>query len=128
MVLQTKIFLVVTLQKYTPLLSKKRTLLRRVKVAVNRSIRDMRTRIGSESAAPGEAPLARPTSNLRSSSTASTSRLSSDQPGNSSTDAPKAVSQRQAMEMFTKLPFPEPRRVTYLRPREWDSTFPASAE
>jgi len=144
MVLQCKVFLIVTLQKYSPLLSKKRTFIRRVKNVVshlNRSSKKLQhatphkdglnssrstsdfshgdvTSVSSAAAAVGGGP----TSSTGGGYTTPDRRLSRNSSfadlESAATTLEGEISQTQAMRMFTKLPFPEPRRVIYLRSRE----------
>lgn len=117
MVLQTKIFLITLLSKFTPYSSKRRTFINRVKSAVKQSFRgsvsidieqiqlfgsDPPQTILEETVTPQNESLPRVPLDLER--------------GYSSSIA--SVTPVEAMSMFTKIPFPEPRRVTYLHQRE----------
>jgi hypothetical protein len=106
MVLQSKVFLICTLRRYSPQVQKKKTLLRRVKKAVSRHhifptnhhsndhLSDLENGAESDDDDP-----------FRSESFKSVKQV-------------KELSQQGAMELFTKVPFPEPRRVVYLKHRQ----------
>ena len=118
MVLQSKVFLIAALRDFSPLVSRRKTFIRRVKHAVN----DVRCSItGISGSSSNDARLI---------AAAECSEVSSDGgnltdgegrvPSESSVEegaAAKPVSQSDAMRFFTKIPFPEPKRVIRLRPR-----------
>jgi hypothetical protein len=108
MVLQTKVYLVTVLRKYTPLPSKRRTLLHRVSSAVRQSINGSKAKMQLDVTREFVRPQREPTPSLRS----SFSDLERGQ-GTSSL----RVTPSDAMAMFTKIPFPEPIRATYLQER-----------
>lgn len=84
--------MIVLLQKYSPFLSKKRTLIRRVREAVSEQF--------SKSFKSNGADLDRSV-DLEIGACSS-----------------KEVTQNEAMRLFTKIPFPEPRRVIQLKSRD----------
>jgi hypothetical protein len=116
MVLQSKVFLIVALQKFSPIVSKRRTFIRRVKQAVSEmalSRNGLKTRDRTEH-----------TSGVESSSVDMSSISDGEvSPPESSIDIEGGdslageMTPREAMRLFTKIPFPEPKRVIQLRPR-----------
>lgn len=114
MVLQSKVFLLVLLQKYSPSLSKRKTLIRRVKTAMQESFSHMK-----------------PSSKRKSSDDGNASQSGGDDEDEGYVEArlgsqggveigithSREISQTEAMALFTKIPFPEPRRVIHIKPR-----------
>ena len=122
MVLQSKVFLIALLQKFTPVLSMRKNLIRRVQTKVVKSVRDFRSRRQSGTHMdPYLSDMDVSAHSLRSMNGASES-FSSPMPTVIQTldNTRGNVSQSEAMSMFTKTPFPEPRRVIHLRPRSLD--------
>lgn len=108
MVLQSKIFLIVALQCYEPQIAKRKTFIRRVKNAVSEigfSRQKMQNRERSEET----------DGNDSSSVDVSTISDLEDQ-----CCIGPDVSPQEAMRLFTKIPFPEPKRVIHLRRRNSD--------
>lgn len=108
MVLQCKVFLIVALKEHSPIVSKKRTLIRRMKTAVsqnlNKSLNGLKRNLEQETQSAPRTPQF--------------DRSRSNSPDLEVGGSPsKEVSQVDAMRLFDKIPFPEPRRVVYLRPR-----------
>ena len=95
MVMQSKVFLICLLQKYSPLMCKKKTIIRRFSESV-------RKRMSHNGSKEGEGQSS-----------------SEDDMDDSDDLKPELaeMTQTRAMRLFTKLPFPEPKRVTKLRPR-----------
>jgi hypothetical protein len=122
LVLQCKVFLAVLLQHYSPFVSKKRTFLRRVKAAIDKSIKSGMTRNRSDSPSPMTPPSGAP---LSRSTTPDDLEYN---PGRSTFGrggrATSAMVQLEISHLFNKLPFPEPRRGISLRPRD-DTDLPA---
>jgi hypothetical protein len=109
MVLQSKVFLLVLLQKYSPSLTKKNTLIRRVKASLTHSFTSLKKLGSDEEHSHGDAPS------------------SPGIPKNLVVDLECGVlksggemTQTEAMRLFTKIPFPVPRRVIHIRPRGLD--------
>jgi hypothetical protein len=111
MVLHSKVFLLVLLQKYSPSLSKRKTLIRRVKKAVNKSFHGIKGKsktpddLGSAGGSEDDEDVStdiRPTS-----------------AGDIEIGVGKCrdISLSEAMHLFTKIPFPEPKRVIHIKPR-----------
>jgi hypothetical protein len=119
MVLQSKVFLIVLLQKYSPSLSKRKTLIKRMKTtmktAMNRSVRGPREKL-----APNSLPSHFPDGTARTldegddAASAQPSSLMDIETGD--TKDPE-ITQTEAMRLFTKIPFPVPKRVIHIKPR-----------
>lgn len=114
MVLQSKVFIAVLLQRCSPFLSKKRTVIRRVKEVLRMSIshgnleeKEEEEEVVNNASIHGEASRAEHKSKI----TASESMVSL-------SNRSKETSQTEAMKLFTKIPFPEPRRVINVRERD----------
>jgi len=112
MVLQSKVFLITLLQKFTPFLSKKKTFIRRVKSVsqqVVKSIHSIKVKKGSDDGL-GSSEM----DESFESSGKNSPPVEEIEDG-----CPKSgeMTQTDAMRLFTKIPFPEPRRVIKLRPR-----------
>jgi hypothetical protein len=127
LVLQSKVFLAVLLQDYTPFISKKRTFLRRVKAAIDKSLKGGMTRKRSDSPSPSSPPsgvnLSRSTTPDDLEHHPAGSKYSSSSFGRGGREAGATV-HLEISHLFNKLPFPEPRRGISLRPRE-DADLPA---
>lgn len=126
LVLQCKVFLAVVLQQYSPFISRKRTFLRRVKAAIDKSLKSEMTRKRSDSPSPSTPPSG---AHLSRSTTPDDSDYHPGD-GNYSSSVGRggrvasATVQLEISHLFNKLPFPEPRRGISLRPRE-DMDLPA---
>ena len=113
LVLQTKVFLIVLLRKYSPFVFKRQTIIRRVQSAIHSSFRRMRL--------PGKTNQSPAGLDIESCATS----------GDDVASSPRArVSHRSeellGMKLFTPIPFPEPKRVIHIRPREHDELISAS--
>jgi hypothetical protein len=125
MVLQTKVFLIVVLQNYTPFLSTKRTFIRRVQSAIHKQFNrkvdnqskssnlcersfDMECGHGGGYSAPPSPPSTPKRGG-------SINRECNDSLSGTKDDEPE---ESLAMKLFTGIPFPEPRRVINIRPRD----------
>jgi hypothetical protein len=124
MVLQSKVFLITVLRRFTPLTSKKRTFIRRVKsVVAEKILQSPLLRNKSGSSKPGED---RP-DNSEDQHLNHTDGNRSFQSQHCSEDLETGclpvvdsiggVTSVDAMRLFTKIPFPEPKKVVYLIPR-----------
>jgi hypothetical protein len=128
LVLQCKVFLAVLLQQYSPFISKKRTFLRRVKAAIDKSIRSGMTRKRSDSPSPMTPPSGAP---LSRSTTPDDLEYHPGGGSNYSSALGRGGREASAMvqldigHLFNKLPFPEPRRGISLRPRDDTVDLPA---
>eukprot|EP00540_Astrosyne_radiata_P017180 CAMPEP_0116839396 /NCGR_PEP_ID=MMETSP0418-20121206/9746_1 /TAXON_ID=1158023 /ORGANISM="Astrosyne radiata, Strain 13vi08-1A" /LENGTH=673 /DNA_ID=CAMNT_0004469507 /DNA_START=92 /DNA_END=2113 /DNA_ORIENTATION=+ len=112
MVLQSKVFVAVLLQRCTPFLSRKRTIIRRIKTAlsVSRFSSSSEDRADEETGTtPACTPPPEPAMSLDHASSVDTIWEASKRLGGST--------QTEAMKLFTKIPFPEPRRVLNVRER-----------
>uniref|UniRef100_A0A7S2YKM1 Uncharacterized protein n=1 Tax=Entomoneis paludosa TaxID=265537 RepID=A0A7S2YKM1_9STRA len=119
MVLQSKVFLIALLQKFTPVLSLRKNLIRRVQSKVQRSLNNLRNR-GNVSNLDLELSMHSAGGALNRSGVTAAEDHYHPQATFSDVEACVArgdVSHMEAMDMFTKTPFPEPRRVIHLRPR-----------
>ena len=105
MVLQSKVFLICLLQKFVPVVSKKKTFIRRVRTGVKDIIQHNAL---MESIRNFQSPSTR---NLGSPASVD------DEEAPFACDVPP---QPDFMAHFTKTPFPEPRRVIKIRPRVID--------
>lgn len=126
LVLQCKVFLAVVLQHYSPFMSKKRTFLRRVKAAIDKSLKSGTAYKRSDSWSPSTPPSGVPLSR-----TTTPDDLEHQPGGGSNYSSSAGRGGREAAtvhleisHLFNKLPFPEPRRGISLRPRE-DADLPA---
>lgn len=137
MVLQSKVFLITTLRQYAPAIRKRKTIIRRVKDRVNSSSHELIRTLkipGSASRDTVSAPLStehsqdgsdqnwlnetpQRKSNHIMQSPSSVSSLARDIEMGSEIK-PKELTQTRAMSLFTKTPFPEPKRVVLLQPRD----------
>ena len=104
MVLQTKVFLTVTLRKFSPFVSKRRTFIRRVKQSIN-DMRSNRRLVQEDTDGNESSSLEVSLTDLDGYDPEECDRSEQDL-------TPQAV-----MKLFTKIPFPEPRRVIRLRHR-----------
>jgi hypothetical protein len=112
MVLQSKVFLIVLLQKYTPSLTKRKTLIRRMKTAMTRSWNGPKHELATSlfpddtviGVDEGEDPFA------------AGQPSSLEDIENGETKDPE-ITQTEAMSLFTKIPFPVPKRVIHIKPR-----------
>jgi hypothetical protein len=114
MVLQCKVFLAVMLQQYSPFISKKRTFFRRMKAAIDKSLKSGMMHRRSESPSPS---VPRPV-NLSRSTTPDDLELQGSFHGSGLGRGASAAKPLEIGNFFTKLPFPEPRRGISLRPRD----------
>jgi hypothetical protein len=125
MVLQTKVFLIVLLQNYSPFLSTKRTFIRRVQSAIhkqfNRKVDNQskssnlcRRSFDLECGSGGgcSAPPSLPSTPQRGGSINKDCNFS--MPETKDGEPEESL----AMKLFTGIPFPEPRRVINIRPRD----------
>ncbi|GAX21367.1 hypothetical protein FisN_12Lh069 [Fistulifera solaris] len=112
MVLQCKVFLVVTLRNYAPTVSKRNTFIRRVKSAV--SFRK------SQHVETPEASL-RSWAGLTDVAEGSNHSIGAwdveDGPAAAADQSNHRMTPSEALKQFTKIPFPEPKRVIQLKPR-----------
>lgn len=111
MVLQSKVFIAVLCQRFTPFLSRKRTFIRKLKTALKK------TNLAEER-------MAKPVvehDEVSSLYAESASSLEDDRCFNdvdlSESKACGETTQAAAMKLFDKIPFPEPRRVLNVRER-----------
>ena len=124
MVLQSKVFLVALLHKFTPSLSMRKTFIRRVGAKVRDSFAFASTSIKrpTTGAAGGEGgthlhEMDYSMDDFRSADL----MLATAELGGGGESTNRDVSHSEARNMFTKTPFPEPRRVIHLRPRGLDN-------
>jgi hypothetical protein len=125
MVLQTKVFLVVLLQNYSPFVSRRKIFIRRVQCAINKPIRHMRTPSADASMlASCTIPHNRSAGSLKELELGTTLAAASSPGKNASDIPPPPVSKstrdahdKNEMLLFTRVPFPEPRRAVHMRPR-----------
>jgi hypothetical protein len=111
MVLQSKVFLICVLQKYSPFLCKKNTLIRRVSQHLQRS---------AEKTRPSTSTPSRPASEISilSQTVDDEDEAHSAMEANTKeTPCSVEMTQSEALRLFTKIPFPEPKRIIKLRPR-----------
>jgi hypothetical protein len=110
MVLQCKVFLIVTLRNYAPIVSKRNTFIRRVKSAVS-----------FRKSQPAETPEASLRSCAGFTDVAEGSNHSTwdveDGPAAAADQSHHRMTPSEALKRFTKIPFPEPKRVIQLKPR-----------
>jgi hypothetical protein len=111
MVMQSKVFLIVLLQKYTPSLTKRKTLIRRMKTAMTRSWNGPKHELAT-SLFPAETVDVDETEDA----SAAWQPTSQEDIENGETKDPE-ISQTEAMRLFTKIPFPVPKRVIHIKPR-----------
>jgi hypothetical protein len=109
MVLQSKVFLIVLLQKYSPSLTKRKTLIRRMKTAMTRSWNGPKHELATSLFPAG-------TVDVDEDASAAGQPLSLEDIENGETRDPE-ISQTEAMRLFTKIPFPVPKRVIHIKPR-----------
>lgn len=109
MVLQSKVFLICMLQKFTPVVSKKKTFIRRVRTQVKDIAQSIK-----------QNPVITPVMEsfrFQASSRQFQSPSGDEEGGDMAWDVPPPP---DFMAHFTKTPFPEPRRVIKIRPRVMD--------
>lgn len=117
MVLQTKVFLIVALRDFSPFSSRRKTFIRRVKHAVH----DVQTsfmggkKVYQENTDPNESCVIDVSDGYLSEGEANLSSWDLLEGGSLSNQG--EISQNDAMRVFTKVPFPEPKRVIRMRPR-----------
>eukprot|EP00527_Entomoneis_sp_CCMP2396_P001794 CAMPEP_0198152200 /NCGR_PEP_ID=MMETSP1443-20131203/58842_1 /TAXON_ID=186043 /ORGANISM="Entomoneis sp., Strain CCMP2396" /LENGTH=295 /DNA_ID=CAMNT_0043818141 /DNA_START=129 /DNA_END=1016 /DNA_ORIENTATION=- len=123
MVMQTKVFLIALLQRFHPCMSMRKNFIRRVQTKVQKSFCSWRNRGNATD------PYL---SDLDLSTNSDFGDAGGQVPISSNKQQPVVVddvetcgcrgniSHKEAMSMFTKTPFPEPRRVIHLRPRSLD--------
>jgi len=124
MVLQSKVFLVTLLRRYTPCTSKRKTFIRRVTSAVGQKLMNspmpMRNKLtipvgSADDAGNQKVPLS---GRIEAHSVPATLPTVVDaEDGRPANKPGNSVTPREAMRWFSKLPFPEPRHVVYLIPR-----------
>jgi len=110
MVLQTKVFLMVALQRYSPTISKRRTFIRRVREKLPRQ-----TTHGSSTTAASATVLPAPQAMKRDETTDGFESDCSEVHGTDDSLRPT-----DALKLFTKIPFPEPKRVVRLTRRVYN--------
>jgi hypothetical protein len=115
MVLQSKVFLIVLLQKYTPSLTKRRTLIRRMKTAMTRSWNGPKDEVAT-SLFPGVTVEVDEDEGEGEHRSATGQPSSLEDIENGETRDPE-ITQTEAMRLFTKIPFPVPKRVIHIKPR-----------
>lgn len=108
MVLQSKVFLICLLQKFVPVVSKKRTFIRRIRTGVKGMVQHNAL---MESIRNFQSPSSKQFSTTPSPSVDDLEAQSCDW---------EVPPQPDFMAHFTKTPFPEPRRVIKIRPRVID--------
>lgn len=109
MVLQTKVFLIASLKRFTPCVVHPKSLIQRVRASVRiRSSGTVRTTKSSDGSESGPESMRR---------SASLDDLEAGFVPNNARSADK-MKPMEAMALFTKIPFPEPRRNVHLRPRD----------
>ncbi len=113
MVLQSKVFLIVLLQKYSPSLTKRKTLIRRMKTAMTRSRNGPKHELAT-SLFPGVTVDVEEGEGEDLSAAGQPSSLEDVE--NGETRDPE-ITQTEAMSLFTKIPFPVPKRVIHIKPR-----------
>ncbi|GAX20222.1 hypothetical protein FisN_12Hh069 [Fistulifera solaris] len=110
MVLQCKVFLIVTLRNYAPAVSKRNTFIRRVKSAVSfRKSQHFETPEASLRSWAGFTDVAEGSNH-------STWDVE-DGPAAAADQSNHRMTPSEALKRFTKIPFPEPKRVIQLKPR-----------
>jgi hypothetical protein len=110
MVMQSKVFIIRLLQRFEPHISKKRTFIRRVKDAMHKT-QSLREKIHS-SVSADEVELGM--ANRQASISACSNVDSEIFPGKKDND----LTTSEAMRLYTKIPFPEPRVVLHVNERE----------
>jgi hypothetical protein len=113
MVLQSKVFLIVLLQKYSPSLTKRKTLIRRMKTAMTRSRNEPKHELATTLFPAGTVDV---DENEDAFAAGQSSSLEDIENGNGETKDPE-ITQTEAMSLFTKIPFPVPKRVIHIKPR-----------
>jgi hypothetical protein len=111
MVLQSKVFLIVLLQKYSPSLTKRKTLIRRVKTAMTRSWHGTKHERAASLFPGGTVDV----DEVEDASAAGQPSSQEDIEIGETKDA--EITQTEAMRLFTKIPFPVPKRVIHIKPR-----------
>lgn len=125
MVMQTKVFIVVLLQRFEPHISKKRSFIRRVADRLHKPTRTLESSSVHESngemTADDDLEAATPVVRSNScsqhsvqSGKTSESDMAEIFPGKKGSE----VTGVEAMKLFTKIPFPEPKVVLHLRKRD----------
>jgi hypothetical protein len=125
MVMQSKVFLITVLRRFTPMTSKKRTFIRRVKSAVAEKILQsplIRSKMCSSKTGEDwpDNNHEDPHLNHTDGNHFFRSQNFSDDPETGCSrmeDTVGGVTSVDAMRLFTKIPFPEPRKVVHLTPR-----------
>lgn len=120
MVLQSKVYLAVLLQRFSPYVSKRRTFIRKITQALTCSIRTnecpeecaMTNKVVDESSAYQNQTLQEADEYGQLESMDPTSPCKRHE-----------ITQSDAMRLFTKIPFPEPRRVIHIRERDGVQSF-----
>jgi hypothetical protein len=110
MVMQSKVFIIALLQRFEPHISKKRTFIRRVKDAMQKTHSQREKSTSHVSADEVESGMA----NQRPSISACSGVDSEIFPGKKNND----LTTSEAMRLYTKIPFPEPRVVLHVNERE----------
>jgi hypothetical protein len=117
MVLQSKVFLIVLLQKYSPSLTKRKTLIRRMKTAMTRSWNGPRHELATNLFPAGTVDVDVDENVDETEDAWATGQPSSlEDIENGETKDPE-ITQTEAMRLFTKIPFPVPKRVIHIKPR-----------
>jgi hypothetical protein len=112
MVLQCKVFLIVTLRNYAPTVSKRNTFIRRVKSAVSfRKIQHAETPEASLRSWAGLTDVAEGSNHSIGAWDVE------DGPVTAADQSNHRMTPSEALKRFTKIPFPEPKRVIQLKPR-----------
>jgi hypothetical protein len=109
MVMQSKVFIVTLLQRFEPQISKKRTFIRRVKDSIHRG--HHRDKSASQNSA---SDLESGMTKENTSGCCSSVFGSEIFPGKTDKD----LTTSEAMRLFTKIPFPEPRVILHVYERE----------
>lgn len=111
MVLQSKVFLIVLLQKYSPSLTKRKTLIRRMKTAMTQSWNGPKHEVAPSLFLSGTVDVDEIDDAWAAGQPSSLEDIE-----NGETNDPE-ISQTEAMRLFTKIPFPVPKRVIHIKPR-----------
>jgi hypothetical protein len=121
MVLQSKVFLVTILRSFTPCTSKKKTFIRRVTSAVGQKLMNspMRNRLTIPGGSAEDVGNKKVPHSVRFEAVPAPDILLTaidTEEGRPPNKPDNKVTPREAMLWFSKLPFPEPRHVVYLKP------------
>jgi hypothetical protein len=120
MVLQTKVFLIVFLQNHSPFVSRRKTFIRKVQMAINKSISHVR-KSSTDGSFGGTLPNAKSADSLvdleLGASIPSTPPRNATASGATTPTKGKDEHDRNEELLFTRVPFPEPRRAIHMRLR-----------